>query len=137
MKSKTFVSFFALIPCICASITVAQDEDLAQEQEAEIRGIADGVHETCMMPMGPVMPNGATATQAEMVTAQGALKTYLEVGNEYLGCLEEVEAGWGEEATINEIAVINYLYNSMVEDLQARAEAFNTALAAFRSKDAE
>jgi hypothetical protein len=33
--------------------------------------------------------------------------------------------------------VINYLYNGMVEDLQARAEAFNTSLNAFRNQAKE
>jgi hypothetical protein len=137
MTNRTLCTFIAFLPCLYACLATAQDDEQTAEQEAEIRSIADGIQKTCMAPTGPVIPDGATATQAEMVAAQGALKTFLEAGNDYLGCLEEVETGWGTEATVNQVAVMNFLYNGMVENLQGRAEAFNAALSEFRSKDTE
>ena len=137
MTVKSLLSCYTFLACLCAGIVAAQDEAPTPEQEAEIRGIADAINATCAMPMGPVIPDGSTASQQEMVTAQNGLKAYIDAGNAYLGCLQEVETGWGAQASINQVAVINYLYNGMVEDLQARAEAFNTSLNAFRNQAEE
>lgn len=116
---------------------VAQDAVPTSEQEAEIRRIAEEVGGICPMPTGPVIPDGSRATQDDMVSAQQALKTYIENGNTYLGCLEDTETQWGDAKTVNQAAVINYLYNAIVEDLQNRADAFNEALAAFRDRTAD
>ncbi len=134
MAVKASLTCCTFLVCLCAGIAAAQDDAPTPGQEAEIRGIADGINGTCAMPMRPVIPDGSTASQQEMMTAQTALKSYIDAGNAYLGCLQEVETGWGAEATINQVAVLNYLYNGIVEDLQDRAEAFNTALNVFRSR---
>jgi hypothetical protein len=129
--------FIACLQCFYVCLAIGQEGEPTAEQEANIRDIAAGIQSSCVAPTSPVIPDGGTVTQVEMVTAQGALKTFLEAGNDYLGCLEEVESGWGNAATVNQVAVLNFLHNGMVEDLQGRAEAFNTALKVFRTKAAE
>lgn len=121
----------------CVSQALAQDGSPTPEQEAAIRAIAEEVNAACATPTGPEIPDGNTATEDAMVSTQQALKAYIENGNTYLGCLEEVETGWGEEISDNQAAVVNFLYNRMVSDLQTRAQAFNTALGVYREKAAE
>ena len=42
---------------------------------------------TCMEPMSPAMPNGATAAREEVIAAAAAVKTYVTAADAYQECL--------------------------------------------------
>jgi hypothetical protein len=132
MKIKNSIIFLSLISA--PGLALAQDDPASTDQQAAIREAAVAINSVCPVISSPVMPDGATASQDTMLSSQAALKTYIDDGNEYLGCLEEVEGGWGEDYTETQKAVVNFLYNSMVESLQSSADAFNTQLQIFRAR---
>jgi len=85
-------------------------------------------------PAKPQIPNGRTATEEEMLAAQRQLKSFLAEGDDYLGCLDEVEQGWGDGVTDEQRAVVLIFHNRMVDEMQATADLFNQAVRAFKGK---
>ncbi len=134
---KHHVIFLIAILATVTGAASAQEADLTSEQQDQVRQLADEVEQQCASPAAPIVPDGTTATRDEMVVAQQALKAFMDTGNDYLACLEALENELGEDITQTMAAVITALYNRVVNTLQARADAFNDALADFREQDAE
>jgi hypothetical protein len=86
----------------------------------------------------PVLPDGATASEADMLNGQAAVKDFVTETEEFLNCLDEQRAALmknkkakpdpgAEEATLLQ-------YNAAVEKMQRIADAFNEQIRAFRSQ---
>src|SRR5690606_30075018 len=98
----------------------------------------------CEYPRPPAgVPDGATATQDEMVAGMKLVKAYNEAVTAYLGCLdkemnEQVEAA-GPEASPAQIEQIKAIHtkrhNAAVEELEAHAARFNEQVRVFKSRD--
>jgi len=88
----------------------------------------------CKYPVQPEIPNGRKATKAELLEAQGKMKAYLAVGNEYISCISKVEQSWGDEASDEQRAIIVLFNNKVVDDMQAVADLFNAAVRAYKGK---
>lgn len=98
----------------------------------------------CTYPKTPSnMPDGATATQEEMVTGMKAVKDYNASVTKYLECLEgemnaRVEAA-GADAPPEQIeqirAIHNKRHNAAVEELEAHAARFNEQVKAFKARE--
>lgn len=106
----------------------------------------------CDEPTAPTgVPDGATASQEEMIEAQGAVKDFVADGQAYVGCvqevIEEVEAEvkatmseGSDEMTAAQQALARKhqklidLHNGMVEDMERVANEFNEALHAWNSQ---
>lgn len=88
----------------------------------------------CKYPKQPEIPNGRSATEAELVEAQGNMKAYMAEGDTYIACITEVEKNWGAEASDEQKAIIVLFNNKVVDDMQAVADLFNAAVRAYKSK---
>jgi hypothetical protein len=88
----------------------------------------------CESPAMPAIPDGATAEEAEMVEAQGAVRAFVEQSNAYLDCLVG-EAKQGEEtddATTKQKRLDQY--NAGADAMQQVADGFNAELREFKAR---
>ncbi|MBI2994177.1 MAG: hypothetical protein HYY48_08385 [Gammaproteobacteria bacterium] len=120
---RLITHFLVLSGLLFGSLAFAQPESASGE-----------VMEKCKIGAKPEIPNGRTATEEEMLTAQKTLKAYLAQGDEYMACLKQVEAGWGESATEEQKAVVVIFHNRTVDEMQATADLFNQAVRAFKGR---
>jgi hypothetical protein len=101
------------------------------------------VHAACTYPSAPAkIPDGATATLAEMVAAQKAVKQFDEAINAYTACikLEEDAQLKGDKLTPEQKKAIEaqeaQKNNAAVDEDQAVAERFNEQIRIFKAKAA-
>lgn len=98
----------------------------------------------CVYPKAPDnMPNGATATQDEMVAGMKAIKEYNGSVTAYLNCLEmemnaRIESA-GADAPADQIeqikAIHNKRHNAAVEELEAHAARFNEQVKTYKARE--
>ncbi|MFT5131852.1 MAG: hypothetical protein ACI9SC_000314 [Gammaproteobacteria bacterium] len=88
----------------------------------------------CNYPKQPEIPNGRTASEEDLVAAQGNMKAYMAEGDEYIACITKVEEGWGDSASDEQKAIIVLFNNKVVDDMQAVADLFNSAVRAYKGK---
>ena len=98
----------------------------------------------CVYPKTPTnMPDGATATEEEMVGGMKAVKTYNAEVSAYLSCLEmemnaRIEAA-GPDAPADQVAQIKAIHtkrhNAAVEELEAHAARFNEQVKTYKARD--
>lgn len=98
----------------------------------------------CVYPKPPAnTPDGATATEEEMVAGMKAVKEYNNEVNAYLSCLEmemnaRVEAA-GPDAPADQIESIRAIHskrhNAAVEELEAHAARFNEQVKAYKARE--
>jgi hypothetical protein len=103
---------------------------LAQAEDSTMGDVAD----KCQYPKQPEIPNGRTASEAELLAAQGNMKAYMAEGDEYIACINKEEESWGEEATEEQKAMVVLFNNKVVDDMQAVADLFNSAVRAYKGK---
>jgi hypothetical protein len=105
--------------------------------------LAGAAHSECVYPKAPTnLPDGATATQDEMVAGMKTVKEYNEQVNTYLTCLEteknsRIEAA-GTDAPADQIEQIKAIHtkrhNAAVEELEASAAQFNEQVKVFKER---
>lgn len=98
----------------------------------------------CVYPKAPTsMPDGATATEEQMVSGMKAVKQYNSEVTAYLSCLEmemnaRIEAA-GADAPADQVEQIKAIHtkrhNAAVEELEAHAARFNEQVKAYKSRD--
>jgi len=87
----------------------------------------------CTVEDTPSIPDGKTASEAEMGAAQQAVKAFMASSNAYLACLdEEGKAAGSGEAKAMKIAR-NKAYNAAVDEMNSVAGKFNSAIKAYKS----
>ena len=98
----------------------------------------------CTYPKAPpAAPNGATATRDEMLASKGQLDKYQTEVNTYLACLEEdakkriAEAGDNQDLVGQIQKQLSSRHNATLDELQTKADDFNTQLRAFNKKQKE
>jgi hypothetical protein len=108
---------------------------------AAILLVAAPVHAACTYPTAPAkIPDGATATLAEMVAAQKAVKQFDEQINAYTACikLEEDAQLKGDKLTAEQKKAIEAQQaqknNAAVDEDQALADRFNEQIRIFKAK---
>src|SRR5579859_7391803 len=93
----------------------------------------------CSVPDNNVqIPDGTTATKAEMVAAQKAVQAYDGAVKTYTDCLQQeqqqkIDAGGDKVKLQKQYAELN---NAQVEKVQQLADKFNTELKAYKAKPA-
>lgn len=101
-------------------------------------------HADCTYPPAPAaLPDGKTASEAEMVEGMKAVKAYDKAVNDYLTCLDSEKQAqlnsMGPDAPKEQIQQINEIhskkYNAAVEELEQRAANFNEQVRAFKSRN--
>jgi hypothetical protein len=103
--------------------------------------LAGAAHAECVYPKSPTnLPDGATATQDEMVAGMKAVKEYNENVNTYLTCLEteqntRIEAAGDDAQAVEQIKAIHTKrHNAAVEELEASAAQFNEQVKVFKER---
>lgn len=98
----------------------------------------------CVYPRAPSsMPDGATATEQDMIEGMKAVKDYNSQVTGYLNCLDmEMQAridAAGADAPADQIAQIKAIqtkrHNAAVEELEAHATRFNEQVKAYKSRE--
>lgn len=100
--------------------------------------LAGVAHAECSRPPEPTVPDGASASQEEMVQGQQDVKSFVEETNAFLDCLEAEEkeaTAAAEEAeeplTAEQRNTYVDRYNAAVDVMQKVAESFNAELRVF------
>lgn len=98
----------------------------------------------CVYPKAPTnTPDGATATEEQMVAGMKSIKQYNTEVTAYLSCLEmemnaRIEAA-GADAPADQVEQIKAIHtkrhNAAVEELEAHAARFNEQVKAFKTRD--
>jgi hypothetical protein len=106
--------------------------------------LAAAANAECTYPKEPAnMPDGATATQDQMVEGMKAVKEYNNQVTTYLSCLEQemnarVEAA-GPDAPADQIEQIKAIHtkrhNAAVDALEQQAARFNEQVKVFKARD--
>jgi len=105
---------------------------------------AGAANAECSYPKAPTgLPDGATATQDEMVNGMKTIKEYNNAVTAYLNCLESemntrIEAA-GPDAPAEQIEQIKAIHtkrhNAAVEELEANAARFNEQVKVYKARD--
>ncbi len=104
---------------------------------------AGGSWAACTYPPSEVdIPDGASASEAEMGAAQGEVKTFLADMQAYLDCLEKEAAAAraaaeaaGEELNPEQEALHVKRHNAAVDAMHAVAEEFNVEVREFKARN--
>jgi hypothetical protein len=101
-------------------------------------------HAECTYPKAPTgLPDGATATQDEMVEGMKTIKEYNNQVTTYLNCLEtemnaRIEAA-GPDAPADQVEQIKAMHtkrhNAAVEELESNASRFNEQVKVYKARD--
>jgi hypothetical protein len=89
----------------------------------------------CNFPANVEIPDGSTATEAELVATQGTVKQYMAAVETYLACLEEETNALGPDVTEDQIRVSDMKHNAAVDEMEKIASAFNAEIRAFNKKN--
>jgi hypothetical protein len=105
---------------------------------------AGAANAECIYPKPPAKtPDGATATEEEMIAGMKAVKEYNNQVTAYLSCLEmemnaRVEAA-GPDAPAEQVAQIKAIHtkrhNAAVEELEAHAARFNEQVRVYKQRE--
>lgn len=90
--------------------------------------------EQCSFPEPPVVPDGATATEAEMGQAGAEVREFVAGIQSSLECLSEAEKSLGEEITQEQQAQLVTVYNSGVDQMNAVANNYNEQVKAYKAR---
>ena len=100
-------------------------------------------HADCIYPKSPgSIPDGASASEEEMIAGMKAVKEYNAQVTAYLSCLDmEMQAridAAGTEASEDQVAQIRAItakrHNAAVDELQSYADRFNEQVKAFKAR---
>jgi len=90
----------------------------------------------CNYPDSIPVPDGSTASEAELVATQTAIKQYMASMEGYLACLDEEAAALGPEITEDQIRIRDLRHDAAVDEMEKLAAEFNAAVRAFKKNSA-
>lgn len=94
-------------------------------------------HADCSYPKAPsVMPDGKTASEAEMIEAMRLFKAYNEEVTVFGSCLDqETKSKAAGTAQLMQLKTLQMKkHNAAVEELQSKAKMFNEQVRLFKSR---
>jgi hypothetical protein len=94
-------------------------------------------HAECAYPKAPsVMPDGKTASEAEMLEAMKAFKAYNDEVNAFGSCLdEETKSKAAGTAQLMQLKTLQMKkHNAAVDELQSKAKLFNEQVRIYKSR---
>lgn len=100
-------------------------------------GLSFTAHADCAFPRAPAtIPDGSTATQAEMLAAAQAFKAYNDEVTAFGTCLdEETKSRAAGTAQLMQLKTMQTKkHNAAVDELQAKARLFNEQVRIFKSR---
>jgi hypothetical protein len=97
-------------------------------------GLVPAAQAACEYPGDPKLPDGKTATEADMNAAATAVKKYVADMEAYANCLDaEFAALPLEQQTPEAKSLVNKRFNAAEDAKVAAANAFNEQLRAFKA----
>jgi hypothetical protein len=132
---RTKILIFLTTLALSTAAGAADEKELTAEQKQALKEKASELNETCSYPEKPAIPDGRNSTEDEMLAAQKKMKAFIAGGNEYIACLQEVEKGWGKDASDDEHALVVVLHNKAVDEMKSVADMFNSAVRAYKGKN--
>jgi len=106
--------------------------------------LAPAAYADCSYPPAPTqLPDGSTATLAQMLSAQKAVQAYNEEMNAYLSCIHlerdsrVAQAGdtLSKQQKAALVAIEDQKHNAAIDQLHAVADRFNAQVKIFKSRD--
>jgi hypothetical protein len=94
-------------------------------------------HADCVYPKPPAaMPDGKTASEADMIEAMKAFKAYNEEVNAFGSCLDqETKSKAAGTAQLMQLKTLQMKkHNAAVDELQAKAKLFNEQVRLFKAR---
>ncbi len=88
----------------------------------------------CNYPAEVSVPDGGTASEAEMKAANQAVKDYMAKVEEYLACLDEEEKALGDMVTDEQKSVHTAKHNAAVDALNAVAARYNEQVQIYKKR---
>jgi hypothetical protein len=110
-----------------AEAKALRDETLAEDAPAGPQVVSG-----CDAPATPALPDAATATEAEMISARRQVREFVAAGETYLACLAKIIDDQERAADERNTAVSEH--NRMVAELEQIAAAFNERIRTFRAR---
>ncbi|MDX9875632.1 MAG: hypothetical protein RBS88_12020 [Spongiibacteraceae bacterium] len=90
-------------------------------------------HAACELPQRPTIPNGASASEQEMVDAQGAVRSYVDSAQAYLDCLVAEDKAAGDKESKDAKQARLDKYNAAVASMQEVGDQFNAQVREFKA----
>jgi hypothetical protein len=100
-------------------------------------GLSFSAHAECAFPKAPAsIPDGKTASEAEMLAAMQAFKAYNDEVNAFGACLEdETKSKAAGTAQIMQLKTMQAKkHNAAVDELQAKAKQFNEQVRIYKAR---
>lgn len=99
-------------------------------------GLSSNALAECVAPAAPIIPDGNVASEDELVSAQGAYRSFEQKFYDYRDCLTAEEQALSPEAADLEEqkAAITAADNAAFEELNRVANEFNSAVKAFKAR---
>jgi len=100
-------------------------------------GFSLSAHAECPFPKAPAtIPDGKTASEAEMLAAMNAFKTYNEQVNAFGGCLDQESHDKSTPtAQLMQLKTMqSRKLNAAVDELKEKAKAFNEQVRIYKSR---
>lgn len=96
-------------------------------------GLSFSAHAECPFPKAPAtIPDGSTASEAEMIAAMNAFKAYNEEVKAFQACLDEETKS--KSATMAFKAMQAKKLAAAVEELETKAKQFNEQVRIFKAR---
>ncbi len=81
------------------------------------------------------LPNGKTASKEEMITAQKAVKAYVQEMEQYMACLQADIEALGEDASEEQLLMRDKRHNAAIDAMDKVAGEFNLAVREFKARE--
>lgn len=91
--------------------------------------------EECEIPRPPAVPDGREATEQQMRQAQNAVRVYVALGQEYIDCMNDLEALLVQDGPSEKLDQTRVKRDRMFDAMQATANRFNAQLRVFRQRE--
>lgn len=88
----------------------------------------------CTYPPEVTIPDGNSASEADMKAANQAVKEYMGAVESYLACLDEEEKALGDAVTEEQKSVHTARHNAAVDALNTVAARYNEQVQAFKKR---
>lgn len=88
----------------------------------------------CRLPLVPPLPDGETASEAEILAAREQIAQYVAAGEAFIVCLTVTRDGSDPNTPPEKLAEWTKQHNAAVDQMQAIATAFNRELARYKAR---
>ena len=102
-----------------------------------VAGGAAATSLACDYPALITVPDGESSTMSEMVTAQNAVRAYIDAMDVYLICVNAELSAAGDNAPADYKAIMFSRHNAAVAEMEAIASSFNEQVQAYKAENPE